>query len=1331
MSNNRSRDEVIVSEHLSDLRGKVRLLTWISGLSWTILVLFGGLLITGFFDWMMHFDDPGLRLVIGVTLLVSAGVMAWRQLIQPLIQPLTATFLALRIERRFPGLHSRVVSAVEFLQHRLDVRVGSPELQQAVVRDALRDLEKIEPGDIVETQGVKRITLAGAILCAMIATVVLLHPLEAATSVKRLMFPFADCPWPRQFELTLVRPDLTPVNETLTIARGDTLELYVIGSRGRLPSRVWFEHRLDADPKPQREPLRQTTLRDPKGRSYEAAVISWVATRGPMQFRATGGDDETMPFVRVDVVEPPTLQNLRVTVIPPEYSGRLAEELPQGVGHVQGLLGTEVKIEASADKRLHSARLRIADKPAIELTIAEDRQQFTASFMVTDPGLTGYWFELTDEARFTDPEAPRFELRGIADAVPDVVIEQPTMDVMLAPDAELAVKILAKDDLGLNAVRISYTLNEDPATKLIPLVSVAEPTEPLVLSTPDYLWKLADLSLQPGNRIVFRAEATDNYNLGSETHVGRSSPRTISIVSKEEKQKELAGRVGDLLEDLQQATTLQQRAHEQTAELQTQLTTTGELRMQDLDQLHRIELDQRQAASRLSRPADGVQSQAQQLQEEFRANKLDDPETQQRLNRIIEELSKLGREQFPEIESALTRATKQAEDQARPDGTQDGANQPGSTPKPDSGSKVETVKPTEPKNSPSDPSTEKPVTEKPEPEPATNPPKEQTPRKSAATALDATLTDAQTHQSQALEKLQELQDLLSEWRDQRDVSRELNGLIAEQESIEKNSIELGQQTLSKSSTELSPQQKADLSKMAARQLKNAERVEQFRKQLQQAAGSLQERDPEAAERFQEAQEELNQDGTSGKLREAAQGISDNQIGEASQMQKQALEDLRELDKQLKREPTDDIETLVKQIDQAQQEFETLRKEQEDLKKQSEQIAGQPNSPEKTEQLQQLQQKQQELHDKIDQAERRLERLRLRSPTEAAERAQERLDQIQQQLQNPDQIDDAAEQMEQVLDDLEQVQRDLALEKRVALERLAVEELEKIEDQLRALLNQQQGVITETERLAEEQKQRGSLTRAQLKTLRDLTDVERGLQGDAEHLEKSLKVAEVFSLVLRRLSRNLKMAADRLSEKQVDAAAIALERDAVKKIESLLQVLKPEEQKNAANGPQAPPPPQGQDPEEPPKPEAAQPPGESLPQLAQLKLLKSLQEEFLERTQLLDSLRDKDGKLPESAATELEQLASEQVELADLTRDLIARMLQSQPEPAESNETKKPAADSPEQAKPKLAPENPVEPESKPKAKKKSDFDSLDLDDFEPGSRKEKNSTGQQPGAKEE
>ena len=109
-----STEEIIVSEHLAELRGRVRLLTWVSGLCSIALVVLGGLLLTGTLDWFVHFDESGTRLVIGLGLLAAAGWTGWQQLVGPLRLPLSGTFLAARVERRFPGLRNRVVSAVEF-----------------------------------------------------------------------------------------------------------------------------------------------------------------------------------------------------------------------------------------------------------------------------------------------------------------------------------------------------------------------------------------------------------------------------------------------------------------------------------------------------------------------------------------------------------------------------------------------------------------------------------------------------------------------------------------------------------------------------------------------------------------------------------------------------------------------------------------------------------------------------------------------------------------------------------------------------------------------------------------------------------------------------------------------------------------------------------------------------------------------------------------------------------------------------------------------------------------------------------------------------------------
>ena len=1314
-----STEQIVVSEHLADLRNRIRLLTWISGLCWIVVALFGGLLVTGFFDWLLHFDDSGIRLVLGLGLLAVSGWMMWRHLIAPLRLPLSGSFLAARVERRFPGLNNRILSAVEFLENRLDARLGSTELQQAVIGKALDDLQRIEPSDVIETRAVRNVTVAGAMVCAVALMVVMLRPLEAATSVQRLMFPFSNVPWPRAVELKLVRSDLSPVvqapDQPMLIARGDTLELYIENARGGLPDKVWLEYRMGDDEGVIREPLRQTTLRDDKGRSHEAAIINWTATRGVMQFRAVGGDDTFMPFHQVEVVPPPNVESLQVTVTPPPYSRQPIQILPTGVGHVQGLLGTKIEVTASSDKPLKLAKLRVGERPPVPLELHDDQRQFSTVFDIKDAVAGSYWFELTDTQGFTDREAVRYELRGIADSVPDITIETPVTDVMLTADAELPVEVLAKDDLGLREVRITYQVGDEEKLRKIPLFdrTATDPNElPRDESSPpeavgalgpqrqqsSYLWKIADLEPEPGMRIVFRAEATDDYDLG-QPHLGKSIPRTITIVSRDEKQKELASRVGELLDDLKQATELQKRARQQTQELQTQLEKVGNLRSQDLDQLQRAELDQSQTASRLAHPADGVETQARQLLEEFRANHLSDEGTEQRLDRLTSELSRLEREELPEAEQALSRAQKFAEEAAR----HEADNEPLSKRDPvdskkGAASKVDKPAPTKPTASPETATDAAPFGDD---QPAKSPTKtddekgaadngssdkrsekledEQTPSDSknsptekssnpSQKSLRSALAEAQSQQTRSLESLTDLQELLSEWRDRRDISKDLTSVISEQEKVQQEAAEMAQQTMSKSSAELSQQDKAELNKLAARQRRVAEQLDQFRKQIDKTSNSLQKNDPDTAEKLNEVERGLDEQSTASKLQEAADRIAENQMGAAADVQQKAIDSLHEIERMMKQKPNEDTEQFLKQTQEALEEFQQLRDEQQNLAEQAQELNQIQDELEKKQRQDELIEKQEELEERMAKAERKLERLRLRSAAEAAHRARKRLNEMMKNVQEADDGEEMQEAMEEALDDLEQVERELVLEKRIAQERLAFEQLEKIEDRLKALKTRQETVIQETVRLDEAQQERETLSRGQLRTLKDLTETERSLQAEAEQMSQQMASAEVFALVLKRLGRSMKLAADRLSDRQTNGATQSLEQDAIRKIDSLLAVLKQEKKKqDQQDKPQEQPEELANEPQErEEKPAEAEPPGDLLPQLAQLKLLKSLQEEYLERTEMLDKFRDKEGKLPEAMMAEKNDLAREQIELADFARNLIAKFLQQQPDREQGN-----------------------------------------------------------------
>src|SRR5262245_8321159 len=106
-----STEEIIVGEHLAELRGRIRLLTWAAGLGWSAVVFVGGFLVLGGLDWLVHFDNSGTRLLVALGLLAASVCIIWRSLVVPLKQPLTDSFLASCVERTVPGLNHSIVSA--------------------------------------------------------------------------------------------------------------------------------------------------------------------------------------------------------------------------------------------------------------------------------------------------------------------------------------------------------------------------------------------------------------------------------------------------------------------------------------------------------------------------------------------------------------------------------------------------------------------------------------------------------------------------------------------------------------------------------------------------------------------------------------------------------------------------------------------------------------------------------------------------------------------------------------------------------------------------------------------------------------------------------------------------------------------------------------------------------------------------------------------------------------------------------------------------------------------------------------------------------------------
>ncbi len=1214
-------------DRLAYLRHRLKQMTWLYGLSWLVAVVFGATLMAGLLDWSLRLEDAGVRLILGLGILAAGGWIAWRLLFRPLHRQISDVDIALRIEKRYPGFNDSLASTVQFLATDNDPHLGSPQMQKQVVEQTVRQVERVNLSDIVETRRVRKVAMAAVGICLLSALIAGCNQAAAATALYRLVFPFANRPWPKTNELRLVDEKFQPLKydraEPLRLAEGDTWEVYVEDQKGRLPDDVRMEYKFD-DEEVIAETLRRTTLSDGKGTPREVCVASFLAAKRPMSFRAVGGDDHEMPWQRLEVVPPPEIKSLQITLTPPKYSGRPKETLPAGVGHVRGLVGTRVHLKAETNKPLQSARLRVKDLPPVRVPLSNNGRQLEADFVIAEPGVYSWWFDLKDLQGFENANPPRYEVRGTADLVPDVWIDEPPRDKNVTPTAMVPLIVGAKDDLGLKEIRLRYKVGDDPNTPMTSIGLYAGEDRPLQHRV-EYEWELAELHLKPGQQITFHAEALDDCDLDGE-HVGRSIERKLMIVSPQEKSAELAFQQGGLIEELSIALKMQTQTHDQIGQLKIQLKKAGQLRLEDIDLLKRLEIEQRQINSRLSHPTQGLMAHTGELVEELKHNKIEDPEMEARLKGIAGEIGILQEDHLPTIEQELTNARKLAQ-------TKQGLT-------------------------PEEGEPEKPKTDK-------------TTARDEQSALDR----AEGHQQAVLDSLSEMVAQLSEWRHHRDLTGEVRDLIGNQEQINRDTGEAGKQTFGKRPNDLTPQQQADLARLADRQRKQSQRVGDLGKNFEDITRELQNTSPQAAEILTDAGEHLREQAVAGNLQEAANQIAKNQIGEAAGQQNEALADLTELADILKNRSVSDTETLVKKLKKARQELEELRKRQEELKKNV-------DKAEKERQLERLRQEQEQIRREVASLSRRLRRLQAQNSGGSLRRAANRMEQAEQLLQE-NQPENAEDEQQEILDDLEQAERELAREEQKVQEQLAREMLERIADELKSMIAREQSVIEETNRLEALRRERGNWSRAQLKSLRDLAEVQKNLRGETERLVEIVQTAEVFALALKGAAREMERAAGRLGDRLTDGETIARETAAKNRFVDLISALEPDKKKADDEKPEA-----GGGGEN--GPAKAGPQNDGIPQLAQLKMLKTLQEDLIRRTEDLDRIHQEAGKLTDDQRQELDLLAGEQGLLADLTRNLTAQFAEA----FQTAEPKKTEAEKP------AAPEKKPEPK-KPEPKKKN------------------------------
>ncbi|MFV1969121.1 MAG: hypothetical protein ACC628_27175, partial [Pirellulaceae bacterium] len=566
------------------------------------------------------------------------------------------------------------------------------------------------------------------------------------------------------------------------------------------------------------------------------------------EYRAVGGDDESMEWILLEVVEPPRIVDLQVHLDPPAYTDLPAEKAGR---HIRAWEGTCVRMEGKLDKPLRSLSLvceTSQQRRSIPAQLTRDGLRFTVPAPADEPWVLqssgSYWFDWLDREGDRLPDVLRSEIHVQRDAPPTVSIVAPTSDSYFTNQAFVPLRIVAKDDLAVRGVVMKHNGTH---LELYRAAEKTPPTEPggeeWVTDrgdslTVDYPWDLGQIpEIQSGDTIEFQVAASD-----FKPQTGQATTMRIAIISPRELAVRIDQRQASIAAQLSEALRLQRMAHSQTMLLQAALEDAGVLSQDDVDYLQATDLNQRQVHRLLAGEVGGAADRIRVLLNELHSNRINRPQITNRLTGLRREITELSKSQLPRIQGELTLALKAARADLLRMKAEDAASDP--------------VGPEE------------------------------------TSAARASLSTAALTQDEVMERLEILIGQWAQWESYRQLTHDVEHIYREQDEIAQQTAALSTAALPLST--LSPGDRANLKRLVRRQMELARTFDRLHSRLGASEQTLLESDPSASAAIGEAMNVARSLAIGGRMREAAGRIDGNRIGQATQLHDELLQGLREL-----------------------------------------------------------------------------------------------------------------------------------------------------------------------------------------------------------------------------------------------------------------------------------------------------------------------------------------------------------------------------------------------------------------------------------------------------
>ena len=623
-----------VTARLSRLRGSIRRLFALDGLSRLFLALGAFVVVTFLLDWSLILP-PGVRLVLLAAGLAGFGLLAFKRILYPLHVKISDDDLALFVERHFPELNDRLISAIQLTREPVDQTglTQSPELVAALVADAERATSQIDFRRVIVGRHVRRIALWALGALVVLGGAAVARQDYAAIYVKRILG--GSTKWPQRTHLTV----LDFVDGRKVMARGDDLTV-AVEYAGRKPSKAILEY---------------TFATGEKGRDHMSPLsgnrfqFTFTRVTGPFEFFIEGGDDVTSVH-QVETVTPPSLDAVKLYYEYPVYMRmtNTPPDRPETSGNVSAPFGTKVRFEALSNEDLQSAQLAVGFKGKettsdlrVEKTPDGKPRLLGGGFTVQE-AVSEYALNLTAQNGLPNRDPIRFTIRGVEDRPPDIVVKDPLGDEFVTDLCERPLEIEVKDDHGIASIAMQYRILSQQQGKskewtLVPYTREQNSRDygELLIRSESVL-KIGDMGLQAGDHVELQFRAEDYKDVGGR-NVRMSKVYKMSIVSVGTLEKELQDAIEKIKILLKNQKLRQETAWSRTGRLISNYGRLDQLSPEQQSEVRQAGLEQNDITSKL----DGARKDIRQIQRRGVYNKIYNEAAAAKLQGALDELDPL------------------------------------------------------------------------------------------------------------------------------------------------------------------------------------------------------------------------------------------------------------------------------------------------------------------------------------------------------------------------------------------------------------------------------------------------------------------------------------------------------------------------------------------------------------------------------------------------------------------------------------------------------------------------------------------------------------------